>query len=223
MKRVVLILLFYCMTIGSSALLYAYQNEPDGFRGLKWQDEAEKYKDLQLSTTSGDVRLYIRKNENLNIGNIPIRKVEYLFYKNRFYKAVVYYKDTDSTSLERNLSAVYGQGKSEYIVTEREADRAGKASQSAYWYGKKVDIKLIRQTRMELYNPDEPDCDGNTIGSSQTIGPVTFFTCLSYTFKPIDIEKKKDEKEKFKKETSQRKKEEKKKGQSLHRQIEKDL
>ena len=76
---------------------------------------------------------------------------------------------------------------------------------------------------MDLYNPDEPDCNGETIGSNQTIGPVTFFSCLSYTYKPIDREKKTAKKEKSVREAAQWKKEQKKKEQILRKKVEKDL
>jgi len=202
----------------SSTPLFAFQNEPDGFRGIKWGSETEKQKDLQhLVRDRNDVKAYQRTNEKLKIGDVTIKEINYFFYKNKFYKSVVYYTDTDSSELERNLSSVYGSGKREYIISPRDAERAGKSSLSSYWYGNKVDIKLIRQTRMGSYNPDEPDCDG------ETIEPVTFFSCLSYTYKPIDKQKQIEERIMQEKERKKFLSEKRKEEQQLRKNVEKDL
>lgn len=223
MKKIITTIALIMFFLSTPALISAFQNEPDVFRKIKWGTEVNKVKDLQLYKKNDDIQIFTRKNEKLHIGNIPIKNILYYFYKNKFYKVLISYKDIESENLAKNLSSVYGIGKKEYIIDAREVERKDKASMSYYWYGKKVNIKLIRQTKKVSVNFDEPDCEGETVGSNQTIGPVTFFSCLSYTFKFIDKQKQNDHIERERGEDYQRIMEEKKKEQELRKKVEKDL
>lgn len=140
------------------------------------------------------------------------------FYKNKFYKVVIGYTDTDSDELEHYLSSIYGEGNGEYIMTPRAAERARKASMSTYWVGKDVDIKLIRQTMGQFdFCREEPDC------GHLTIGEIKFYTCLSYTYKPINKQKERDDKIRHEQENKKERAERHKKEQELRKKIEKDL
>lgn len=58
---------------------YAFQNEPDGFRGIKWGSEAAKYKDLTLAiykSNTNDLKVYMRYDEKLNIGDVHINYID---------------------------------------------------------------------------------------------------------------------------------------------------
>ncbi len=71
---VVVLVLVLALTVGA----FAFQNEPDGFRGLLWGDppgEAMKYFD----TIEGRER-YVLPKENRYFGNIELEQIFYVFY-----------------------------------------------------------------------------------------------------------------------------------------------
>lgn len=58
---------------------FAFQNEPDGFRGLKWgdsptEDMVFKFEDSQLS------HAYTRPTDKLSIGDAKFTYIDYSFY-----------------------------------------------------------------------------------------------------------------------------------------------
>ncbi len=69
--------------------LFAFQNEPKDFRGIKWGSSADIQKDFSLHKKDGDLAVYTRKNEKLEIGEaIGLKNFLYYYYKNRFLKVV---------------------------------------------------------------------------------------------------------------------------------------
>lgn len=65
----------------------AFQNEPDGFRGIKWGTQVSIVKGLQHkdSVPSADEITYTKRNDNLEIAEgIRADSIEYIFVKNRF-------------------------------------------------------------------------------------------------------------------------------------------
>lgn len=62
--------------------VFAFQNEPDGFRGLKWgdpprEDMVEFYADRNEVT-------YMLPEDKMFLGDVPLYLVAYVFYGNRF-------------------------------------------------------------------------------------------------------------------------------------------
>lgn len=100
MRKAVLFLLVVVLIFCSLASVEAFQNEPDGFRGLKWGDATreemvlvetfslpmEKFRALNV------LDIYTRPDEKMYIGRIPLFKVVYCFLQNKFVAALVYYK-----------------------------------------------------------------------------------------------------------------------------------
>jgi len=88
MKKVILlsiILIFLITGIG-----FAFQNEPDGFRGLKWGDAPTEDMKFFIENLDGIDKgyEYTRPNENNYIGSVEISSVYYYFNlrNNQFYK-----------------------------------------------------------------------------------------------------------------------------------------
>jgi len=66
----------------------AFQNEPDGFRGLNWGDPPSE--DMEYI---GDAygKGYTLPDDKMKIGNVDLRKIVYNFYENRFFVAAIYF------------------------------------------------------------------------------------------------------------------------------------
>jgi len=59
---------------------FAFQNEPDGFRGIKWGTNISELPDMSLSEDYGNSKFYLRKGEKLKIGDADIDRIGYGFY-----------------------------------------------------------------------------------------------------------------------------------------------
>jgi len=65
----------------------AFDNEPDGFRGIAWQSAFEDFADeMKFESESGDGEhiSYLRDNDKMFIGEIPLKRVEYNYWNGRF-------------------------------------------------------------------------------------------------------------------------------------------
>ncbi len=77
-----------------SPTIYAqsYQNEPNGFRDLKWgTDLSELNNSLYYVGYSEHTQcqVYVRPSDELKIGNVTLQKIEYYFNKNKLCGVVV--------------------------------------------------------------------------------------------------------------------------------------
>jgi len=88
MKKVILlsvILIFLITGMG-----FAFQNEPDGFRGLKWGDTPTEDMTFLYQSLAflGNGNSYYRKDDKLNIGSAKLDRIFYRFtlYNYQFYK-----------------------------------------------------------------------------------------------------------------------------------------
>lgn len=71
-------------------MAFAFHNEPEGFRGLKWGDPPGQ--DMVYYGKSKDnenVLWYKRKNDKLQIGRARIKCIHYLFYKEQFMEVLI--------------------------------------------------------------------------------------------------------------------------------------
>jgi len=82
MKKKVLLLTLIISIFLVVGAGFAFQNEPDGLRGLKWGDPpTENMIPLIAKDPSEKTREYELPNEKLNIGNAQVSKILYLFWK----------------------------------------------------------------------------------------------------------------------------------------------
>lgn len=89
-------------------------NRWDGFRGLKWATNIKDLNDpnMILMESRNEVRIYMRSNEKLSIGDAQLVGIGYMFYKDRFFTLAIKAKgDTNFTALKDAVFAYYGQGK----------------------------------------------------------------------------------------------------------------
>ncbi len=97
-KVLVAAVLVLALSIGS----FAFQNEPEGFRGLKWGDPAGE--DMELLMDWGDRTIgYVLPDEKMFLGNVPLYMVGYMFYENRFMGAAMYFKGEKNYDLLKTI------------------------------------------------------------------------------------------------------------------------
>jgi hypothetical protein len=109
---------------------FAFQNEPDGFRGIKWGTNISELREMSLSEDRGDSKFYLRKGDKLKIGDADIDRISYGFYKSRFNKLFIIYKGSlNFTKLKDTFFEQYGQG-----------SKPNRFMEQYYWVGETVSI-----------------------------------------------------------------------------------
>ena len=97
-KNVSILLIVSCILIVFSLILFAeevkftFQNEPDGFRGLKWGDPPTEDM-VYIAIMEGGLTFYKLPNEKLHIGDAWFYKISYSFFGSpeRFMRVDLYY------------------------------------------------------------------------------------------------------------------------------------
>ena len=103
---VFLLIISVCVAIPA----LAFQNEPDGFRGIKWGTNLSELPDMVLTEDVGDEKFYTRKSDKMKIGEADIGRISYRFYKNRFCGVLVGFTGSSNfTKLKAVLFDQYGQ------------------------------------------------------------------------------------------------------------------
>jgi hypothetical protein len=99
-------------------LLYAFENEPDGFRGIKWGTRFnEKDTLFNFVEEDGGVKFFMKRKDTLLFGDIKVFSVRYGFYNNKFYMGQIFFKgDTIATEIKKNLFKEYGNGNEKQSV-----------------------------------------------------------------------------------------------------------
>ena len=108
----------------------AFQNEPHGFRGIKWGTNISELTDMLVVESGKDTLYYARKTDNMKIGDADIGQISYGFYKNRFFVALVEYKGyVNFTKLKAILFDQYGK-----------PEQPNQLMENYFWVGGTVDI-----------------------------------------------------------------------------------
>jgi hypothetical protein len=97
--------------------LYAFENEPDGFRGMKWGSELRLFSDMTIiGGSEGGFKAVERKNDSLQLGRIPVDSITYGFDQNdRFViVAMTFQSRTNFEAIKKGFLKMYGEpGRSE--------------------------------------------------------------------------------------------------------------
>lgn len=137
MKKATIILLMALMVLTLSTGAFAFQNEPEGFRGLKWgdppgQDMIFCWKDR----INPDCLWYKRNLDKRKIGRAELQEeIRYVFYKNQFFRVRILTHTTSSRPtyydyLKDVLILKFGRGVWMEPITR--------------WYGKTAMVELER-------------------------------------------------------------------------------
>ncbi len=90
----------------------AFDNEPDGFRGIAWQSAFEDFADeMKFESESGDGEhiSYLRDNDKMFIGEIPLKRLEYHYWNGRFSRVYLKTSRSDCNSLFEAFVDRFGQ------------------------------------------------------------------------------------------------------------------
>ena len=132
LKTIVLLALFVFLNVPATA----FQNEPEGFRGVKWGTEIKDLTDSFYATTllkDDKFTNYRNTKDNRSIGDAHIDELLYGFFDNRFSEVFITFKGPgDFLKIKEIFVQQYGEGERPYI-----------GLQEYYWHGQQVNISLI--------------------------------------------------------------------------------
>ncbi len=86
MKKVI-VGLVVVMVLGLSVGVFAFQNEPEGFRGLKWGDPP--LPEMVETFTDKGVVGYRRISDKLQMGSVPLDSITYIYVSNKKLATVI--------------------------------------------------------------------------------------------------------------------------------------
>jgi hypothetical protein len=66
--------------------------EFESFRGIKWGSSIRELPELTFLAEDGNLKYYVRENDDLKLLAEDMNKIVYGFYKNQFYSVMLYYK-----------------------------------------------------------------------------------------------------------------------------------
>ena len=89
---------------------WGFQNEPDGFRGIKWGTKLKDIKQLVFFMSINDKdTAYTKSNDDMSIAELPAKDIYYCFFDNVFYGTQIRVSGYDRfTLLKGLLEAKYG-------------------------------------------------------------------------------------------------------------------
>lgn len=132
--RAILIAAALLFAVVVSAYLYfsTPAPEPDAFRGVKWGSVPQAAPGLSLTAEEGHWKFFERPGEPMKEEGLPIEKVVYSFYKDRFYSGLIYFDSEDAFD---RFKAAYTSRYGEPVNPEPD-------SKKAYWNFDNVGILL---------------------------------------------------------------------------------
>jgi hypothetical protein len=130
--KVSIICIFFVLT---SAYCFAFDNEPDGFRGIKWGTDFSTLGDLEYVGTDssyGGIKMYSRKGDKLTIDGAKVESVEYGFWQDKFFGVQITVRGmVNFSSLRASATEKFGFG-----------NRPNPSGNRYYWSGKITRIAL---------------------------------------------------------------------------------
>jgi hypothetical protein len=109
--------------------------EPAGYNGIKWEAKLstlEKLKLLRTDVSFGGIDFYTREGDTLKLVNGKEIMVQYGFWKEKFYVAVVQTKGREEwNALKETVFKKYGEGAKPFLNSEE-----------YLWDGKNADMVL---------------------------------------------------------------------------------
>lgn len=139
-KRSIAILLMLLSIVYTSAI-FAYPNDPDGFRTFDWGTSKEYITDLRVYEKYGGYVEYIKINEVLDFEGNKATRILYGFTDDNLESVTVQFEPPDDTrydDLRKKLIAKYGEGEA---MGEKDIFwRGGKTNSKLSVYGNGVEI-----------------------------------------------------------------------------------
>lgn len=118
----------------TSSLSHSYQNEPDSFKGIKWETSIKQIGGMIEIHDAGELRTYQRKNDEMKMGDAALKYVDYFFFHDRFCGSMAVYEQYKNfAAIRDSFLNQYGSG--QFIRIERYGEEY-------FWLGKDVNIIL---------------------------------------------------------------------------------
>ena len=116
--------------------LLAFQNEPDGYNGIKYGTDISTLKNMQyekVDPNKSNVTVYAREGDVLTLGNASLKSIEYGFFGGRFLTVIIKVADLfNYIVLKESVFEKFGQG----IEFDQFSERY-------YWDGSTTRITLV--------------------------------------------------------------------------------
>ncbi len=90
MKRIIVVGIIVWLALALSLGAFAFQNEPDGFRGLKWGDPPSE--DMEFFAGIDGSKSYTLPNDKMSIGNAEFYLIFYDFDEGQFMRVALWFK-----------------------------------------------------------------------------------------------------------------------------------
>jgi hypothetical protein len=116
-------------------VVFAFKNEPGGFRGIQWAAPLDTVRD-ELSPSAASaatLATYQRKDDKMTIGEAQLSRITYVFYKDRFQQAMLRTADglQHARALRDAFTAQFGPG-----------DQPNRYLDRWFWHGAQTMIYL---------------------------------------------------------------------------------
>lgn len=100
-RRIVILVAAIFMLLVFSGAVFAFQNEPEGFRGLKWGDPPTEEMEWFMEAAGTDA--YLLPDDKMALGNANLYMIAYTFYENQFLAVALYFKGEDNYDLLQTI------------------------------------------------------------------------------------------------------------------------
>jgi len=108
-KKIIIAILFLFYLSSTANALDALNNSPTGFRNIKWGESVTKLGKCKLVEKSTTLMLYVKLDDKLKIGNIPLKKIIYVFCAGHFMGVTLEFSDQYQYEMKKVFIAKYGQ------------------------------------------------------------------------------------------------------------------
>jgi hypothetical protein len=102
----------------SIPMAFAFQNEPDGFRGIKWGANFNERKDMKSppglirSFEPGALNFYVMDNDKMRIGEAVLTEISYGYRDDKFCEVLANFEGTvNFAKIKAILTYQYGPGR----------------------------------------------------------------------------------------------------------------
>ncbi len=136
MRKICLLGLIVGLLFIWSKVSFAYENEPNGFRGMKWGTPLDSFptlKHIETVKRYGGIEYYKKKDEILKLGDVKLYLIKYGFWHNKFYEVEIW------TQGEKNWTAV----KDLVFAQFGEGNKPDKHIEEYIWNGTIANLNLV--------------------------------------------------------------------------------
>ena len=111
LKTAFTLLTFILLIVIPASTGFAFPNEPEDFRGIRWETNISQLKRMKILEDGGNFKTYVRDNDKMRMGEVELTRIGYAFYKGRFLAAWVNFNSPSNfAKVKRLLFKRHGRG-----------------------------------------------------------------------------------------------------------------